>query len=232
MSIAADNIVKSRKVGMEHIIMMRLPSDRFRNSIPSHFDPTIDEKSRFQLALLAQACDNNSFENEEVGRTDDLHLWLQVASSIADSKVIGADFMLPSMHWLGLASATGNARVRKYLQSFGFKPLNLGKTDLQEKGGSITFSDGGVIDWTITGSGKKFNSVGVNHEIFVAENRPNTSGHHISALVSDIEMELLGRVHIQTAALEPFLLEGERLPAAVHRMQKLEADIIYKKIRC
>jgi hypothetical protein len=228
MNRAADNIVKSRKVGMEHIIMMRLPSDRFRNSIPLYFNPTIDEKSRFQLSLLAQFCTSNSFKNEETGRTDDLHLWLQIASSNADSKVIGADIMLPSMQWFGLASASSNASARKYLQAFGFNPLNLEKTDLQEKGGSIAFPDGGMINWTITGSGKKFNSIGVNHEIFVADNEPNSSGHYISALVSNTVMELFGRVHIQTAALEPFLLEGERLPAAVHRMTRLEAEINYR----
>jgi len=224
------NIVKSRKVGIEHIIMMRLPSDRFRDSIPFHFNPTIDEKSRFQLSLLAQSCTNNSFKNEETGRTDDLHLWLQIASSVPDSKVKGADTMLPSMQWFGLASASSNARAREYLKTFGFNPLKLAKTGLKEEGGTLQFSDGGMISWTVAGSGKKFNSAGVNHEIFIDEKGPKSGGHHISAVVSNTVMDLLGRVHIQTALLEPFLLEGERLPAAVHRMNKLEADIIYKKV--
>ena len=230
MSRSVDNIVKSRKVGMEHVIMMRLPADRFQNSFPPQYNAMIDEKSRYQVLLLAQSCTNNSFDNEEVGQTDDAHLWLQIASSKADSKLIGADFMLPSMQWFGLVSATSNAGASNHLQSFGFNPLNLAKNDLQEKCGLITFSDGGIISWSITGPGRKYNRVGVNHEIFVAKKESHSNGHCISALVSNIEMELLGRVYIQTTALEPFLFENEKLPAAVHLMNRLEANITYKKL--
>ena len=151
-----DNIVKSRKAGMEHIIMMRLPYDRFRCIIPSHINPVVDKKSRIQITLLAQACEKNSFDNEEAGPTDDLHLWLQLESPERKSHVKGADFMLPAMKWFLLASATSNRLARSYMQSFGFNPLNLAKTDLHENGGSLKFSGGGMIDWIINGNGKKY----------------------------------------------------------------------------
>ena len=64
----------------------------------------------------------------------------------------------------------------------------------------------------------------------MAKKESHSNAHCISALVSNIEMELLGRVYIQTTALEPFLFENEKLPAAVHLMNRLEADIIYKKL--
>jgi len=229
MSKLLDMTVATRKVGAEDIIMMRLPADRFRNSIPSHYDPPVDDKSRYQVALLAQSCEGNSFDNDETGRTDELHFWLRVASSNPGPHVKGADIMLPSMHWFALASATSNAEAGSYLESFGFSPLNLEKIDLHGHGGSLTFPGGSRIEWTIAGPGKGFPRVGVKHVIFVAADGPDAAGHRVTALVSDTVMEQPGKVHIQTAALEPFLFEGERFAAAVHRMSKLEADVVWRR---
>ena len=57
MNRVTDMTVATRKVGAEDIIMMRLPADRFRNGIPSHYDPPVDDKSRYQVALLVQSCE-------------------------------------------------------------------------------------------------------------------------------------------------------------------------------
>jgi len=48
-------------------------------------------------------------------------------------------------------------------------------------------------------------------------------------LLSDAMMEQLGRVRIQTAIFEPLLWEKEELSTVIHRMHKLEADIIWKR---
>jgi hypothetical protein len=229
MSKVSDKTMANRKVGAEDIIMMRLPTDRFRGSIPPHYAPPVNDKSLYQVALLAQACKSNSFDNYETGGTDELHFWLQIASSNAGALVKGADIMLPSMHWFALACATKNVTARSYLQKFGFSPQSLQRIDLQEHGGSLSFPDGGRIDWTITGPGKGLPHVGVNHVIFVAEDKPNAIGHRVAALLSDTVMQQPGRVHIQTAALEPFLLEGERFVVVVHRMSKLEANVVWRQ---
>ena len=68
----------------------------------------------------------------------------------------------------------------------------------------------------------------MNHILFVTADEPEAVGHRIAALVSDTVMEQPARIHIQTAALDPFLLEGEKLTAAVHRMSKLEADVVWQ----
>lgn len=229
MCTLPDKTVATRKVGAEDIIIMRLPADRFRDRIPSHYDPPVDAKSRYQVALLAQSCEGNSFDNDETGRTDDLHFWLRVASSNPGRHVKGADIMLPSMHWFALASATSNADAGSYLESFGFSPRNLEKIDLQGHGGVIAFPGGSRIEWTIAGPGNGLPRVGVNHVIFVAADGPDADGHRVTALLSDTVMEQLGKVHIQTTALEPFLFNRERFPAVVHRMSKLEADVVWRR---
>lgn len=226
---APEIIVKNQKVGAEDIIMMQLPADRFHNSVPSHFNPPVDNKSRCQVALLAQSCEGNSFDNDQAGRTFDLHFWLQVASSDPGMKVEGAEMMLPSVSWLSLVSATSNGDAKKYLESFGLKPLYLGKINLLESGGNLVFPDEGRIEWAVTGPGKGFPSIGVNHVVFVKTDGPDAAGHRIAALVSDVLMEQQGEVIIQTAALEPFLLRGERFPVKIHRMSKLEAGVVWQK---
>jgi hypothetical protein len=229
MSIVPDNTVATRKVGAEDIIMMSLPTDRFRGIIPPHYAPPVNDTSLYQVALIAQACKSNSFDNYETGRTDEVHFWLQVASSNAGMHVKGADIMLPSMQWFALACASRNVMARNYLKKLGFSPKSLQNIYLKKHGGSLSFPDGGLINWTFTGPGKALPHVGVNHVIFVAEDKPNAIGHRVAALLSDTVMQQPGSIHIQTAALEPFLLEGERIAAVVHRMSKLEARVVWQQ---
>lgn len=221
--------MKTLKVGAEDIIMMHLPADRFRKIIPSHHNPPVDDNLQYQVALLAQNCESNSFNNDETGPNDELHLWLQVGSSNSGALVKGADRMMPSMHWFALLSATSNNTVRTYLQSFGFNPLNLEKIELQEHSGSLVFKDEGLIEWTIIESGKVLPRVGVNHVIFVEADGPDAVGHSVAALVSNTVMGQPGIISIQTAALEPFLLKGEQFSTIIHRMPKLEADVTWQK---
>jgi len=228
MSKRVNKTISTRKEGAEDIIMISLPPDRFRGSIPPHFAPPINDKSLYQVALLAQACKSNSFDKHETGETDEIHFWLQVASSNAGKHISGADLMLPAMHWLALACATKNVRARNYLQKFGFSPKSLQKIDLQENGGLLSFPDGGRIDWIIKGPGKALPHVGVNHVIFLAANKPNAIGHHIAALLSDTVMQQPGSIHIQTTALEPFLLEGEIISAVVNRVSNLRANVVWQ----
>ena len=229
MEKVPDKTVATRKVGVEDIIMMRLRKDRFHTRIPSHYAPPVDKKSQYQVALVAQDCESNTFDNYETGRTYELHFWLRVATSNASTLLKGADLMLPSMQWYALASATSNMEARSYLKSFGFRPLHIEKIDLREQGGVIAFPDGGRIEWNIAGPGRVFPRVGVRHVIFVKKDGPDAVGHRINALLSDAVMEQLGRVHIQTTALEPFLLQGDRFAAVVQRMHKLEADVVWRE---
>lgn len=231
MSIGPDKTIATRKVGAEDIIMMSLPSDRFSDCIPSYYITAFNDKYLCQVALLAQACKSNSFDNHETGGTDEMHFWLQVASSNAGKYINGAEVMLPTMHWLALACATRNVTARKYLQKFGFSPQSLHKIELKQQGGTLAFPDGGYIDWTIKGPGKALPHVGINHILFVAENKPNASGHHIAALLSDTVMQQTGSIHIQTTALEPFLLKDEKISAVVNRVSDLKANVVWQKFR-
>lgn len=224
-----DKTVAGRKTGAEDIIIINLPIHRFRNSIPSRYYPPVDEKSIIQVALLAQVCDGYSFDKIESGRTDELHFWLRVASSNPGGLVQGADLMLPSMHWFALTSATSNVTAQSYLQTFGFSPLNLERIDLQAHGGTLVFPDGGRIKWSIVGAGKEPSRIGVNHVIFVAKDGQRHAGHSVAALLTDAAMEQTGKIRIQTTALEPFLLEGESFSAVIHRVPKLEADIVWRR---
>jgi hypothetical protein len=229
MFASPDKMVASRKIGSEDIIILNVPIDRFRGGIPAHYNPQAVSKSRYRVALLAQACKSYSFDNDEVGWTDEFHFWIWIASSNPGTVLKGVDIMLPSMDWFALASATSNATARNYLRSFGFSPLDLEKSDLQGRGGSLAFADGGRITWTIVGEGKEPNCVGVNHVIFVVKDGPGAAGHHVAALLNEAVMERHGRVHIQTDALEPFLFRGERIPAVINRVPKLEADILWRR---
>lgn len=229
MTRVPDKTVTSRKTGAENIIMINVPADRFRHRIPSRYDPPVDHRSRYRIALLAQACEGYSFDYTEAGPACEFHFWFWVASSNVCTPVKGADILLASMNWWSLASATNNGTVRKYLQSFGFRPLNLEKIDLQKQGGLLSFPDGGRIDWTVVRAGKEPAAVGVNHAFFTATDGPGASGHRVTALLTDAVMEQPGKIHIQTTALEPFLLKGERFPAAIHQVPRLEADVIWQQ---
>jgi len=220
---------RSRKAGAEDVILMRLPADRFHNHIPPHYSPPLDKRSRYQVALVIQSCKRNSFDNHEAGNSDEFHFWLRTASAGSGEIESAHALILSSQHWLSLVSASGNSMARSYLQSFGFSPLILEEVQLQANGGSVLFQDRGRIDWTVTGHGRGFQRVGVEHVLNVEADSPDSAGHRIYASISDPIMDQPGRVYIQTDACEPFLYRGEGFAGIVHRMSGLKANIDWIK---
>lgn len=229
MSRGSENAVESKKVGSEDIIVVQLPTDRFLGQIPSHFNPLLDEQGRHCVMLLAQDCNRCSFGDGEAGPTQELHLWLQVGSSIDDLRIEGADLMLPSQQWLALFVATTNPEVEANLRSFGFDPIRLAGVDHQLGGGSVELQDGARIEWIIAGPGRGPAKVGVHHVMYMPDDGPNAEGHRVAAFITDAMMGQPGELGVHTSALEPFLLPGERLSAVVHRMPKLEADVVWRR---
>jgi len=223
------HIIPSRKAGAEDVILIRLHADRFLNHIPPHHVPPLDKRSRYQVALVNQSCKRNSFDRHEAGYSDEFHFWLRTASSDSGEAESGDTLALPSQHWLSLASASGNPVAGKYLQLFGFRPSVLDEVVLQTNGGAVLFQEGGRIDWTINGPGRKFWQLDVEHVLNTEADGPDSAGHHICASISDPVMDQPGRVYIQTDACEPFLHKGERFAAVVHRMSGLEANINWIK---
>lgn len=222
-------MIRSHKTGVEDVLLMRLPAERFFHHIPPHYLPPLDKRSRYQLAMVIQSCKCNSFDNHEAGHTDEFHFWLRTASTDSGQSERGNTLILPSQHWLSLASASGNSLARSYLLSFGFRPSILEKVDLQLNGGVVIFQDRGRIDWSINGQGRVFKQASIDHILNLGVDRPDSTGHRIYASISDPVMDQPGRVHIQTDACEPFLHRGEHFAAVVHRMSALEADINWIK---
>jgi hypothetical protein len=177
--------------------------------------------------LLAQDCTRCSFADREAGSTQELHLWLQVGTSPDDDRLDGVDLMLPSMQWVALSVATTNPEAETQLRTFGFNPIPLAGVDLRSRGGSVRFPDNERIDWTFAETGRGPARVGVRHSIVMPEDGPDVPGHRVVALVSDSVLGQTGELHVHTAALCPFLVPGETLPAVVHRMPKLQANVLW-----
>ena len=228
MQQVSEYMTRTRKAGAEDVILMRIDAGRFFKHLPPHHAPPVDKRSRCQVALVAQSCQCNSFDSHETGPADEVHLWLRMASTDTGEKASGKTIVLPSQHWLSLASASDNPVAGKYLKLFGFSPLILDKVCLREKGGSIIVRDQGQIDWNIISRGRGLERVVVEHVLNVKADGQDSAGHRIYASVSDPLMDQPGRVHIQTDAFEPFLCRGERFAAVVHRMSGLDAHILWR----
>jgi hypothetical protein len=224
-----DHIIASRKTGAEDVILMRLHAGRFLTHIPPHYMPPVDKKSRYQVALVIQSCQYNSFDSHETGRSDEFHLWLRTTPADSGENENGPALILPVQHWFSLVSASGNPVAGSYLRSFGFRPLVLDEVGFQTNGGAVRFQDRGRIDWTIHGQGRGFRRLDVEHVLNTEADEPDSAGHRIHASISGPVMDQPGRVYIQTDACEPFLHKGERFAAVVHRMSALEANIDWRK---
>lgn len=229
MRPGSDDAVRSSKLGSEHAIVAQLPAERFRGKIPPHHSPPRDDQDRYRVMLLAQHCTRCSFGDDEAGPAQELHVWLQVRPSTEAPPIENADLMLPSNHWLALLAATDNPVVEENLRSFGFDPLRLASVDLQPTGGSLELQDGGRIDWTIGGPGRGPVTVGVHHAMVMPDDGLDAVGHQVAALVSDAVLAHPGELHVCGSSLAPYLLPGERLPALVHRLPGLEADVVWRR---
>jgi len=229
MYVEPGDTVRSRKLGSEDIIMASIPAERLQGSGVGPNGPHFSTRNRLRVALLAQMCESYSFDHEQVGRTDECHLWLWVASEEPISPISGADTMLPSTSWLSLFSAADNERVRERLRSFGFRPGDLEAADLHGERGMLVFADKGTVTWTFTGAEEDSRATGVNHLISMAGDLPGVPGHQVSALLRDAMMVRPGKLNVHTDALEPFLHAGERLPVVVNRVRRLEARITWQR---
>lgn len=222
-------MTRSRKSGVEDIILMRLPAGRFLNHIPLHYLPPLDNRSRYQVAMVIQSCTHNAYGSHETGPSHEFHFWLRTSPFVPGKTEQADSIKLPVQSWYSLASASENPWARDYLQSFGFRPHILEKVSIQEKGGTVIFRDHGRIDWSINGRGRGLKRVGIDHILNVETDKPDSDGHHIHATISDPVMDQTGRINILTDVCEPFLHRGERFAAVVHRMSRLEADIEWRK---
>jgi hypothetical protein len=219
-------VVRSRKTGSEDAIVVQLPAARFMGAIPPQYQPPMDERGRFRLMLLAQDCSRCSFGEAEAGSVHEVHLWLQLGSSDEQTEPIpGADVMLPSQRWLALFVATDSPVVGSNLRSFGFDPAGLTGVELRAGGGSIVLRDGARLEWLVAGDGRGPATIGIHHAISMPGDGPGAAPHRVTALISGAVMGQPGELRVHGGSLEPFLLSGDRLPALVHCMPALEADI-------
>jgi len=229
MSLGSKDAVLSSKLGSENGIVAQLPAERFRDTIPSHHRPPVDDQDRYRVMLLVQDCTRCSFGDDEAGPARELHVWLLTASSTEAPPIENADVMLPSNDWLALLAATDNPVVETNLRTFGFDPLRLASVDLRPGGGSLELRDGDRLDWTITGPGRGPTTIGVHHCLVMPEDGPDAVGHRVAALVSDAVLAQPGELRVHGSFLEPYLLPGERLPVLVHRLPKLEANVVWRR---
>lgn len=229
MSPGSKDAVRSVKLGSENGIVAQLPTERFRGRVPPHHRPPVDDHDRYRVMLLVQDCTRCSFGDDEAGPTHELHVWLLAGSSIEAPPIENADVMLPSNRWLALLAATDNPVVEASLRSFGFDPLRLASVDLLPGGGSLELRDGDRLEWTIAGPGRGPATIGVHHAMFMPEDGPDAVGHHVAALVSDAVLAHPGELRVHGSSLEPYLLPGEQLPVLVHRLPRLEADVVWRR---
>lgn len=221
--------VRSRKVGAENAIVVQVPTDRFMDKVQPHRSPPVDEQGLSSVMLLVQACTRCVFGDDEAGPAQELHVWLQVGSSSEDPPIENADVMLPSQHWLALIAATSNPLVATNLRSFGLNPLPLASVDLQSGGGSVELQEDARLDWSIAGPGRGPATIGVYHTIYLPDDEPDAAGNRVAALISNAVMAQPGELRVHGSCLEPYILPGERLPALVHSMPKLEADVVWRR---
>ena len=229
MSSGSEDAVRSLKLGSENAIVAQLPAERFTGIIQPHHRPTADDQDRYRVMLLVQDCARCSFGGNEAGPTCELHVWLHVGSSAESPPIERADAMLPSNQWLALLAATDNPVVAENLRSFGFDPLRLTSVDLQSSGGALELQDGTRLGWTTSGPGRGPATLGVHHTMFMPDDGPSAAGHRVTALISGAVMARPGELRVHGSSLEPYILPGERLPALVHRMPKLEADVLWRR---
>ena len=229
MSPGSEEDIRSQKVGAENAIVVQLPTDRFLDKVQPHRSPPVDEQGRYCVMLLAQACTRCAFGDDEAGPAQELHLWLQVGSSTEDPPIENADVMLPSQHWLALIAATDNPVVAANLRASGFNPLRLASVDLQSGGGSVELQEDARLEWSIAGPGRGPATIGVYHTIFLPDDEPDATGNRVAALISNAVMAQPGELRVHGSCLEPYILPGESLPALVHSMPKLEADVLWRR---
>jgi hypothetical protein len=170
----------------EDVIQVHLDPRPFQDLVGSDFSVVLEEgKARVQI--LVQDCSEYWIDGENLGPTQEIHVWLLIDGLKDVRPVVGAQQTRPTMTWLSLFDGSTNRRAREARMAAGSVQVPIESVSLDppvpKRGGRVIFDRNLTYSWDVVSMVPPVRLVGVNHDVYTKDSAGNVFLNHIQALL-------------------------------------------------
>ncbi len=171
----------------EDVIQMHLDPRPFQDWVGSDFSVVLEDgKARVQI--LVQDCSQYWIDGENLGPSQEIHVWLLIDGLKDIRPVVGALQTQPTMTWLSLFDGSTNPLARKVRMTAGSVQVPIESVSLDppgpRRGGQIFFDGNLIYSWDVMSVVPPVRLVGVNHDVYTRDSAGNIFLNQIQALLN------------------------------------------------
>lgn len=156
----------------EEVIQVHLDSRPYQDLAGSDFSVVLEEgKARIQI--LVQDCSEYWIDGENLGPTQEIHVWLLIDGLKDVRPVVGAQQTRPTMTWLSLFDGSTNRQAREARMAAGSVQVPIESVSLDppgpKRGGRVIFDRNLTYSWDVVPVVPQVRLVGVNHDVYTKD---------------------------------------------------------------
>ena len=186
----------------EDAIELHLDPGPFQDLVQSEFSLALVE-GKARVVIVVQDCPQYWVDGEDLGPTQDIHIWVSILGLEDLRPVVGAERTLPTKTWFTLFLGSSNPRVREAKKAAGtiVAPIDSVFLDLPEprRGGGFSLGRGLIYSWQVLSPVTPLiRLVGLNHDVYTRDSAGNIVLNriqalmHVSAAASPGTLEVVG----------------------------------------
>ncbi len=157
-------------------------------------------EGRARLLILAQDCSQYRFDGEEIGATQEVHMWLAIEGAEDIRPIVGAEHTLPTMTWFNLFTGSSNPLGRKNWTESGTASAPIDSLILDppgpKRGGRVLLGPDQSYSWQVQAVAPFARLIGVNHDVYGKDSGGRIVLNRIQALLSVTALDSPGTLNV------------------------------------
>lgn len=211
----------------EDVLHLQLDPAPFEERVGPEFSLRLSEEGRASVIIVVQDCSAQWHDGEEIGPTQDVHMWVMIEGPSDVRPVTGAERTLPTFTWFNLFTGSGNPRARESYIASGTSTAPIEGLSLDppapRRGGRVTVGPDLSYFWQVESAPPFARLVGVNHDVYGRDGTGAIVYNRIQALLNVFAWGSEGIVEV-VGGMDPERLIGSgTYPVSVHTFRPLWA---------
>lgn len=184
----------------EDAIFVHVDPVSLQNLVPSGYTMLLIE-GQARVLLLAQNCPHYRFDGgDEIGATQEVHMWLAIEGPKDVRPIVGAEHTLPTMTWFTLFTGSSNPLDCKNWTESGTASVPIDGLFLDPpgptRGGRVLLSPDQSYSWQVETKAPFARLIGVNHDVYGKDSGGKIVLNRIQALLTVTALDSPGTLKV------------------------------------
>ena len=171
----------------EYAIEMHLDPRPFQDFVGTEFSLALEE-GKARVVIVVQDCSQYWIDGEDLGPTQDIHVWVSIHGLEDIRPVVGAERTLPTKTWFTLFLGSSNPRAREAKMAAGTTVAPIDSVFLDspgpQRGGRLFMGKNLSYTWHLLSlAAPLVRLVGLNHDVYTRDSAGNVVLNRIQALM-------------------------------------------------